>query len=228
MKNVLITLIAILTALGADSCKKKDNTPSNTGSVLFVNGCAGTLPAIDAKADGVNIGGALNMAFPSSSGYKSIKSGAPVVLAYYLTNTGTPVASQTVNLTMGAHYSAFCAGIITNPSFLLTTDDMTAPAASSAKIRFVNLSNDDLNITATAQTTVIGSNVKSKQISDFIQVAAGSFELKAGDPSDISTVVATEPTLQGLGAGKIYTLMLTGSKTGTGVSALKLTLISNN
>ncbi len=228
MKNALVVLVALLTVVGIDSCKKKDPAPSNTGSVMFVNGCAGTLPAIDAKADNVNIGGALNLAFPSSSGYKYVMAGSPVNLSYTLTNVGTPISNQSVTLATGKYYSAFCAGIITSPSFLFTTDDMSAPAASSAKIRFVNLSKDDLKVTANAQTTVIGTGIKSMEISSFIQVTAGDYELKAGDPSDISTVVSTEPKTMGLGAGKIYTLMLTGSKAGSGVSALKLTLINNN
>jgi len=228
MRKTLIALLFITAGISIVGCKKKDNGPSNTGSVMFVNGCAGTLPAIDVKINNANVSGALNISFPASSGYKVVSTGTAVNIGFFLTNVGTPISSQSVTVESGVSYTAFCAGLITQPAFLFTKDDMTPPSANNSRIRFVNLSKDNLNVTASAQTTNIGTDVKSLEVTKFIEVPAGSYELKAGDPSDISTVVSTDPKAQTLGAGKIYTLMLTGSKGGTSVSALKLTLISNN
>lgn len=212
----------------AFSCKKKDPPPSNVGNVMFVNGCAGTLPAIDAKADNVNIGGALNLPFRTSSGYKYVRAGAKLELSFFLTNVGTPVSKDSVIVNVNGHYTAFCGGLITQPTFFFTEDNMLPPSQGKAKIRFVNLSNDNLSVDATAQTVVIGKGVRTRQITPFVEVAAGNLELKAGDPGDISTVVATEPTTQTLAAGKIYTMMLTGSATGTGDSKLRLKVVNNN
>jgi hypothetical protein len=226
MKRIILSLIPVLMFGMLFSCKKKDNAPADSASVLFVNGCAGTLPAIDAKVDDINVSGALNLPFTSNSGYKYIKAGASVNIAYYITNVGTPVINRSFNVVSGAHYSAFAGGLITNPSLVFTEDDMTAPASNSARIRFINLSPDAMSVTATASNTVIGADVTSMSVTSPINLTAGSFELKAGDPTNINTVVTAGSNT--LAAGKIYTLMLTGSLAGTGVSALKLTLISNN
>lgn len=225
MKKSLMAILG-LALIGISACKKNNSAPSNTGSVQFVNGCAGTTPGVDAKVDDINVSGALNLSYTSYSGYKYVKSGS-VSVAYYLTNSGTPVTAQAVNVENGKYYTAFCAGLITAPSLYFVQDDRTAPAQGDAMIRFVNLSNDPLSVTANAQTSVIGTAILSHQVTAFMELKAGSYELKAGDPADISTVVTTSPKTQTLAAGHHYTLMLTGAVTGTGESALRLTLIDN-
>jgi len=227
MKNTLVAALSVALISGMYGCKKNNPEPSNSANVMFVNGCAGTLPGIDTKLDNINVSGAANIAFGNNSGYKNVKAGTAINIAYYLTNVGTPVTSSTVNINKDMHYSAFSGGIITSPTFVFVQDDMTAPANNTAKIRFVNLSPDAMSVTANVQNNVIDSNVTSLEVSPYLSVTAGAYELKAGDPSNINTVVTIGGS-QTLGAGKIYTLMLTGTVAGTGVSALKLTLINNN
>lgn len=225
MKNAFVLCLSVMIVGGFYGCKKKNPAPSNAGSVLFVNGCAGT-DAIDAKVDYKAVSGAQNLGFTANSGYKYVTAGQNVNISFYITNKGTQVIKKTVTIANGVYYSAFCGGPITAPTFLLTTDDRSAPAQNTAKVRFVNLSNDSLNVTANASAMVIDSNVTSMKITSYLQVPAGTYELKAGDPKDLSTVVSTGTA--SLGAGKIYTLMLTGNKMGTGTSALKLTVMGNN
>jgi hypothetical protein len=149
-----------------------------------------------------------------------------VDVAFYITNLGTKLISQPVALTAGNHYSIFAGGIITKPTFLLTTDDLSAPASSSAKIRVVNLASDSLNITGTAGTNNVATNVTSNTASAFSPITAGQYVIKVGDPAKLSTVVSTNSVM--LAAGKIYTLIYTGSESGTGVSAINVTLLNNN
>ncbi len=220
------TAIMALMAIAMFSCKKKETRPANTGSVLFVNGCAGTLPGIDAKVNDVNVSGALNMPFTTYSGYRYVSAGAAVNVAYYITNTGTPVVSNNVTIADGQYYTAFAGGLVTNPSLVFVQDDQTMPAADKARVRFVNLCRDALSITATVQNTTIGTGVTSMGITPYIEVKADNYELKAGDPGNINTVVSTG--VKTLSAGRSYTIMLTGATAGTGESALKLTLLNNN
>lgn len=226
-KPLLAVLMLAVLSLGY-GCKKKDPPPANKANVMFVNGCAGTVPAIDAKANNANVDGALNMPFRTWSGYRYVTGGVPVELSFYISNVGTPVSKGSSTLAINYHYTAFCGGLITDPTFLLTQDTLTPPPQGMAKIRFVNLSNDNLSVDATAGTTVIGKGVKTLQVTSFVEIPSGNIELKAGDPSDISTVVATEPTAQLLAAGKIYTMMLTGTTAGTGDSKLRLKVVNNN
>jgi hypothetical protein len=219
------TIIAMM-AISMFSCNKKNTQPANTGSVLFVNGCAGTLPGIDAQVNDVNVSGALNMPFTTYSGYRYVSSGTAVKVAYYITNTGTPVVSNNVTIADGQYYTAFAGGLVTNPALVFVQDDQTMPAADKAKVRFVNLCRDALSITATVANTTIGTGVTSLGVTPYIEVKADNYELKAGDPGNINTVVSTGNKT--LAAGRSYTIMLTGSTAGTGESGLKLTLVNNN
>lgn len=226
MNRLLCVLLAIAVTGSFYGCKKENPPPANSASVMFVNGCAGTTPGIDAKVDGINVTGAANIPFTGQSGYKFVKSGTAVNIAYFITNSGTPVTDENVAIDPSNHYTAFSSGLITAPNFVFVKDDMTLPAASSAKVRFANLSNDGMSVTATIQNTVIDSNVTSQVVTGYLEMPAGTYELKAGDPDNINTVVTTGTTT--LAAGKIYTLMLTGALSGTGTSALKLTLVNHN
>lgn len=224
MKKNLYFLLVAATALFTASCSKNKTTPSNSASVMYVNGCMGT--TMTAKANDKNVANAGNIAYSKNSGYQSVTAGSGVTTAFYLPD-GTPLINRPVNMTVNMHYTAFVGGQITAPTFLFTSDDFTAPTAGKAKIRFVNLSPDSLNVSSSANTTIFATGITSLGISYFIEVPAGSYDLKAVDPADISTAlfIAT----QQLNTGKIYTLMLTGSITATTpASQRKLTLIANN
>lgn len=220
-KTLVCALLFSIIVIGG--CKKPDNTSPNAALVAFINGCAGTT-GIDAKANGTTVGGAANIPFLGNSGYKSVIAGN-VTLSYFLTNVGTPVASDTVQLTAGAHYTAFCSGLLTSPAFLLTTDDVSPPSSSSAKIRFVNLSKDNISVTAGTTTATIATGVGPLKASDFYSITAGSYDLKASDPTNVGTSVTTG--IKQLAAGKIYSLVMTGTLSGTGQSALQITLIED-
>lgn len=226
MKRILLSFLLGSLFVSLHSCKKKENTTDNSTSVMFVNGCAGTLPGIDAQANDLNVSGALNMTFPSNSGYKLIGAGTDVKLSYFITNVGTHLATKTVNIASGQHYTAFAGGLVTSPVFVFATDDLAAPGSNGARIRFVNLSPDVMNVTANAGNNVIDSAITTMEVSPFKEVIAGVYDLKAGDPSNLNTVVSLSSRT--LAAGKLYTLMLTGSTSSSGVSALQLTLINNN
>lgn len=225
MMRTIVSVLMLGAVMLSTGCKKKSQAPNDTASVMFVNGCPGSAQNMDAKADDKNVDGGSNISFRGNSGYRYVKAGSSVKLDFYITNLGTPVTSQLVNITAGKHYSAYAAGVITNPKFVIAEDDLTSPGTNSAKIRFVNLSNDLLSVTANVQNDIIASGLGSLAVSGYLTVQAGNYELKAGDPTNINTVVTTGVST--LAAGVTYTLMLTGTLTGSGESALKLTLIAN-
>ncbi len=223
MKNILLSLTA-LAIIGFASCKKSDNTPSNSASAMFVNGCTGTTN-VNATSGTTSVSGASNIAFMKSSGYQYVTAGTDSI-AFVLTSLGTPLKTGIAALTANTHYSVFVGGLVTAPSFVVTTDDLSATTSGNAKVRFVNLSNDSLSETADVGSTAFATAIGSQSASSFSEVTAGSYTIKAGDPANISTVVSLGPTQ--LSAGKIYTVILTGTLTGTGTSGLTLTVIGNN
>jgi hypothetical protein len=224
MNKIIVSVLALVISFSLGSCKKKSNPSASTASVSFINGCAGT-SGIDVKVNNLIVSGAANVSFLGNTGYKPVTAGS-VTIACYLTNAGALASTNTVALTAGNYYSAFSSGLLTAPSFLLVPDDHTSPSSGNAKVRIVNLSPDTLSLTATVGSTNFATSITSLSASAYYPVIAGTYELKAGDPSDISTIVSTGP--QQLGAGKIYTIIYTGSKYSLAQSALKATLLSNN
>ena len=223
MKSVIL-LFSVLLVIAFAACKKSNSSPANSASVMFVNGCAGTTN-VDITSNNTKITAAANLAFLKNSSYQNITAGTDSI-TFVLTSIGTPLKTHTSIITANVHYSVFVGGLITGPSYVILTDDLTAPASGKVKIRFVNLSNDALSETANAGTIAFATGITAQYYSSFTEIASGSYTIKAGDPADISTVISVGPTQ--LDAGKIYTVMLTGTLTGSSSSGLTLTVIGNN
>ena len=225
MKNIILSL-SILSFFAIGSCKKSSPAPANTANVMFVNGCAG-VANVDVSANSTKVAAATNLAFMKNSGYQNITAGTDSI-TFVLTSTGTPLKTNTSSYTANSHYSVFIGGLVTGPSAVVLSDDLSAPASGKAKIRFVNLSNDALSVTANAGTIAFATGINAQTSSSFTEIASGAYSIKAGDPANISTVVTLGTSTTQLSSGKIYTVMLTGTLTGTGPSSLTLTLINNN
>ena len=119
MQKVFLSLSVIAAIMAFTGCSKNNPGPSNTASVMFVDGCSGTT-TIDAKVNSVKVVNATSIQFLKNSGYQNITSGSLITIGYSLTSQGTPLCSSSSNLTTGSHYSLFAGGIITNPSIVLT------------------------------------------------------------------------------------------------------------
>ena len=225
MKNIFF-LFVIAAAFVFSGCSKNNSGPSNSASVMFVNGCNGS-SNIDTKVNNTKLNAASNLAYFNNSGYQNVAAGTSVAVNFFLTNLGTPLCNSTGSLTAGTHYSIFAGGIVTGPTFLVTTDDLTAPASGSAKVRFVNLSSDNLNESFYISSQKLDSNVAESNVTPFFQVTATTgAAVLVQDPANPTKLaqLSSQPFL----AGKIYTIMLSGTSTGSGSSVLTLTVISNN
>lgn len=211
------------------SCSKNNPTTPTTASVMFVNGCAGT-GNVDVSVNGTKLVAASNLAFLKTSGYQTVTAGTSVDFAFALTATGTPLISGSENITAGLSYSVFTGGLVTgtSTSFIGTTDDLTAPAAGMAKVRFANLSSDNLNLNCYIGTPKIDSNVSMGTITPFFSISATTTGVNVLLQDPTKPTELSELSSQNFVAGKIYTIMLTGTSTGTLASGLTLTVINNN
>ena len=222
MKKILVSFSIVAVVVAFAACKKNNPAPSNNANVMFVNGCAGT-SNINVTANSAAI--ATNLAFSANSGYQNISAGSDNI-SFVLTSTGTPLVTATSTFTVNQHYSYFLGGLVNTSPSLLLTDDLTAPGSGSVKIRLVNLSHDALSITGNAGATAFATGIASISGSSFTSIPAGTYVIKVGDPSNISSVVSVPS--QNYSAGKIYTVIYTGTSTGTLTSALAVTVIANN
>lgn len=193
---------------------------------MFVNGCL-SAPSVSVKANSINIDGASGIPFLSTSGYKYVTAGSGVNLTFFLGNTNTPLANQAENMIAPGHYTAFLGGTISEPIYLFTTDDLTPPAPGNVKLRFVNLSPDNINETATVNDTIVTQGIAVNTISSFYQVRSGSSYITVYDPVSKNMVVHTDTVA--LLPGKIYTVLLTGTLADSlTLNGLLLSLIKNN
>ena len=206
------------------SCHKS-SAPINNASVMFVNGCAHT-SSISVKANSVAVNGASGISYLGSSGYVYVPAGSGVNLTFFQ-GTGLPLANHAENIAAPNHYTAFAGGNISDPKYIFTTDDLTPPSSGNAKLRFINLSPDNINETATVNDSIIAANISLSNVSPFRQLRAGKYTIGAFDPSNSGLLIdATDSILfQG---GKIYTIMLTGSATGSVTDGLVFSVIKNN
>jgi hypothetical protein len=225
-KASLFLSVAVLFMTAIAGCKKNDNSTPTTASVVFFNGTAGTTN-VDISVNNTKLTNASNLAFLKATSYQSVTPGNDSI-TFVLTNLGTPLKNAKVNLVANTRYSVYTGGLITGPIIVSSTDDLSAPASGNAKIRFVNLSTDAMSVTANVGATAIATGVAGGGISGYTQVAAGSYVIKAGDPANIATVVTAGTGAMSLASGRIYTVILTGTLSGTSTSALTLTVINNN
>jgi hypothetical protein len=223
MKKILLSC-SVLAIVAFAACKKNSPAPSYTAQVMFVNGCAGTVN-INVTVQNAAIAGATNLGFLKNSGYQGIPGGSDN-LSFILSSTGTPLISTTSSFTANLNYSVFLGGLVNNCAPLILSDDMTPPASGSAKVRLVNLSHDTLSLTGNAGSVAFATGITSGTASSFATITAGTYIIKAGDPSNIGSVVSAPS--QAYASGKIYTLIYTGTSTGTLSSILTLTVIPNN
>ena len=223
-KSLLLATIAVFALF---SCKKKDNTPSNSANLMFVHACApGATPInVDGKVSGTSVAGATNISFLKNSGYKPVTAASGLTISFAVTGLAQ-LCTGTGSLAVGSSYTAFAGGNVTAPSLLFTTDDLSAPTAGNAKIRFVNLCADGLSASCYVGATKLDSNVSYMKCTPYYTVAATTAKVAM-----IDQVVLTNSAQlinQNLVAGKIYTYIFTGSSTGSGTSSLMLTMIANN
>jgi len=192
---------------------------------MFVNGCVYS-SSVSVKANSVGVNGASGISYLGNSRYVYVPAGSGVNLTLFQ-GTGAPLANYAENITAPNHYTAFAGGDIGDPKYIFTTDDLTPPSSGNAKLRFINLSPDNISETATVNDSIIAANVSLSNVSAFCQLRAGKYTIGAFDPTNSALLIdATDSILfQG---GKIYTVMLTGRAAGSGADGLVFSVIQNN
>ena len=228
MRKIAATVLLIAVCSSSailDGCRKS-SAPVNSTSIMFVNGCF-SASSVSVKANSVGVDGASGIVYLANSGYKYVTAGSGVNLTFFEGSSDVPLANRTENLAAASHYSAFLGGSESAPLYAFTTDDLTPPPPGNAKLRFVNLSPDDIDETATVNDSIIVQGVALNNVSSFCVLKAGKYALGGFDPRNGGTTIPTTDSLA-FSAGKIYTVLLTGSATGTLTNGLLISVIKNN
>ena len=210
-KYLFLLIIIMLAALS--SCKKdNDNNVNGQASIMVTNSAEGSA-AQDLMLDNAAVSGS-TVAYAHSSNYLTVKSGDHQAK---FVNSGSATANANFNVSFqpGQHYSIYYTGdaSTSSSSYLVTQDDLSAPASGKAKVRFVHLSS------AAASTIDLGIATGNKIVTGLAYRAASAyytvdanttFLLYASGSATASLSIPT--TVQ---AGKIYTIYVSGATSAT-------------
>lgn len=217
MKRLL--LVALGATLAFTACKKNDDdkNASPKARVMFVHG------ALDADSlrGRVNNQTIATMPFLGSSGYMSVDAGSAAIDFVY-TGSGSTFQTTSINLVANNSYSVFAGGSANTKVIVSKTDDLTAPSSGKAKVRFVNLSPDNVNAVAYVGNTTLDTFALGT-LTEFREVNVGAQTVTVGVLPSVASLNNFNIT-----AGKIYTFMFSGTLNGNGNTALKLTAITHN
>ncbi len=218
--------MATLATLSLASCGSDDNSnpvaPIAPARVMAVH-ASPDAPAVDLLVDGAVAG--TGLAFPNNTAYLEVAAGTRNVKVN-VGGTSTTVISANLPVTGGTSYTVFASDVVANIGAVVLTDDLTAPDAGKAHVRFVHLSPDAPAVDVAVQGgPVLFANKAFKEFTPFTPVAAGTYDLEVRPAGSATVVLPLTVVLQ---PGKIYTVFAKGLVSGSGAQALGAQIIVNN
>jgi hypothetical protein len=231
MKRMLFQSLGIMVMMGVlTSCSKEDDVMAPATARVMVVHASPNAPAVDVR---VNNGVALsNVAYPANSNYSSIGAGSTNIKVSPTGSTNY-VIDATVDLKSNMNYSVFAIDSVAKIKAAVVTDDLTAPAAGKAHVRFFHFSPNApaVDIAVTGGPVVFSNRMFNDQatnnaLQNFTPLDAGTYNLEVR-LAGTNTVVLSLPNVM-LTAGKIYTVFAKGFVGGTGMQALGAQVITNN
>jgi hypothetical protein len=220
---VLFTILLV-------SCNKDDNDDNMAQARIMVVHASPNAPAVDVRVN--NQVALTNVAYPSNSAYTAVNAGSTNVKVSP-TGTMTYVIDANVTVDANSSYSIFAVDSVARIKAAVVTDNLSAPAAGKAHVRFFHFSpNAPAVDIAVAGGAVLfpdrnfndqGTNAN---VANFTPVDAGTYTLEVRAAGTTTSVLSIpNVTLQ---AGKIYTAFAKGLVGGSGTQALGAQIIANN
>ena len=225
-----ITFLAGATLLAASlisSCKKDDSSSiAKTYAKVLVAHASPDAPGVDLLIDNAKQN-TTALTFPNNTGYLSVESGKRNVKVN-ASGTSTSVITADLDLKKDENYTIFAIDSLKKISALVLTDDLTAPAAGKAHVRFVHLSPNApaVDVAVASSGAVVFANRKFKENTAFTPLNAGEYSLDVR-VAGTSSVALVLPKIT-LESGKIYTIFARGILgVTTGAQALGAQIIVN-
>jgi hypothetical protein len=226
-KNLVAATVAAFGLTLLAGCKddpvNAPMTETPTQASVKVVHASPNAPGVDLLVDNTLAG--TNLMFPMNTGYLSLSAGSRSIKVN-VTGTSTTVISANLTLAPGVSYSVFAVDSVSKIAPLVLTDDLTAPAAGKAHVRFVHLSpNAPAVDIAVAGGPVLFSNRAFKQSAGFTPVDAGTYNLEVRIAGTATVVLPLSGIA--LQTGKIYTVFARGFVGGSGAQGLGAEIIVN-
>lgn len=223
-------LFTFLTA-GLVSCDKDDPQPEQ--SRVLVTHASPNAPGVDLLVDNQKVNSS-PLTFPNSTSYLTVNAGTRNVKVN-VAGTSTTALEANLPLEKDKNYSVFAYDLVASIKAIAVEDNLAAPAAGKAHIRFFHLSPGAPAVTVgvlsgTTFTPVFSNRAFETQATAsanaaFTPVDAGTYTFDvrvAGTTTSVLTLTGIN-----LQAGKIYTVFARGI-VGNTTTPLGATIIANN
>jgi hypothetical protein len=223
----ILTLTAILAMpLAFAACDDDDDNPvtptTDTAKVMAIH-ASPDAPGVDLYVDDKKVG--TNLTFPNNTAYLTVEAGTRNIKVKATGTTVTPIDAD-VDVIKNKSYSVFAVDVLASIEPLVLEDNLAAPAAGKAHLRFIHLSPDApaVDIALDGGAVVI-PNVAFKEYTAFLPLDAGVYDLEVRVAGEATVALDLDPVT--LTAGKIYTVWAKGLLAGTGAQALGAQIIVN-
>ena len=224
----LLTLTAILALpLAFAACDDDDDsnptTPQQETAKVMAVHTSPDAPGVDLYVDGAKVG--TNLTFPNNTPYLTVEAGTRNVKVN-VTGTATTAIEANLPIAKNKNYSVFAVDEVANIDALVIEDNLAAPAAGKAHVRFIHLSPDapavDIALDGGA---VVFANKAFREFTAFTPLDAGTYDLEVRVAG--TTIVALDLDPITLNAGKVYTVFAKCLLAGAGDQALGAQIIVN-
>ena len=226
-----LTAFALIFSLAA--CDNKDDVMEAENARVMVVHASPDAPAVDLLIDNNKVNSTA-LAYPGNTGYLNVAAGNRNIKVN-AAGTSNSVIDANVNLMKDMNYSVFAYDVLSAIKPLVLMDDLTAPAAGKAHLRFIHLSPGAPAVTV----GVLNGSTFTPLFSDrSFETAASATNNQAFTPVDAATytvqvrlagtetAVLTVPDVT-LQSGKIYTVFARG-QVGSTTSPLGASVIMHN
>ncbi|RDV15251.1 DUF4397 domain-containing protein [Pontibacter diazotrophicus] len=206
-KWMKLLLLTVLPAVALVSCEDDDNdVVLNDANVMVVH-ASPDAPGVDLLINDTKVNTAA-LTYPNNTDYLNVPSGTQNIKVN-AAGTSTSVIEANLDLDPNAAYTIFAINTLDNIEALVLEDDLTAPAANMAHVRFVHLSPDAPAVDVAVQGgPVLFSNRSFESATAFTPVAVGTYTLEVR-PAGTMDVVLTVPDVELSNSG-IYTIFAKG------------------
>ncbi|MGQ9806547.1 MAG: DUF4397 domain-containing protein [Chlorobiales bacterium] len=230
----LVLIAATLLSLNTGCSEDDTSTPTPTAQArVLVTHASPNAPGVDLLVDNQKVN-ERPLTFPNNTGYLSVNAGTRNVKVN-AAGTTTTVIDANLPLEANRSYSVFAIDSLSRISALVTNDDLTAPAAGKAHVRFIHLSPNapavDVSVAGQAAGEGLFTNrafnktITAEQQA-FTPVDAGTVNLEVR-AAGTTNVVLNLSNIR-FDAGKIYTVFAKGFRGGEGAQALGAEIILHN
>jgi len=229
---ILIFTATLSLAIGCSEDNASTPTPTPQARVLVVH-ASPNAPGVDVLIDNQKVN-QQPLTFPRNTGYLSVNAGTRNVKVN-VAGTITTVINADLPLEGNRNYSVFAIDSVSKISALVTNDDLTAPAAGKAHVRFIHLSPNAPAVDVSLPEQAAGQGLFTNRAFNktitaaeqaFTPVDTGTVNLEVRQ-AGTTNVVLPLPNVR-LDAGKIYTVFAKGFLGGEGAQALGAEIILHN